>query len=249
MNEEHINFQQSSHHQKKRSSLKEATKFIAELLLDAIIIVSLVVVIRLYLMAPFQVHGTSMCNTLNYIDGVCNNGYGEYLIISKLKYAIKQPERGDIVVFRPPGHTQYGRLESLLKTLLRLDEQDFFIKRIIGLPGETVELKNGHVYITNSEHPKGFKLKETYLSDINQGNTQPLLPGKTTFVVPKDRYLVFGDNRAVSTDARSCFKSSISGNCNFDKDAYLSMDQIEGRASIILFPIKKIGLIKNPTFD
>ncbi len=247
--EENMNFEQPPHHPKKRSGFKEAAKFIAELLLDAVIIVSLVVIIRLYLIAPFHVHGTSMCNTLNYSNGVCNNGYGEYLIISKLGYTLGQAKRGDIIVFRPPGHTQYGRLESLLKTLLRLDEQEFFIKRIVGLPGETVELKNGQVYITNEEHPQGFKLKEPYLSDINQGNTQPLIPGKTKFIVPKERYLAFGDNRAVSTDARSCFKSSISGTCNFEKDAYLSMDQIEGRASMILFPLEKLSFIKNPTSD
>lgn len=231
---------------KNKSALKRGLKFIGEIILDAIIIIGLVLIIRTYVIAPFQVHGTSMCNTLNYRDGVCNSGYGEYLIISKFSYITGQPERGDIVVFRPPGTIKYGKFESLLKTLFHLDNQEFFIKRVIGLPGETVELKNGYVYVINAEHPNGFKLNESYLSSINQGNTQPLIPGKTKFVVPEGRYLVFGDNRVVSTDARSCFKSSISSGCQFEEDAFIGMENIEGKASIILFPLNELGRIKNP---
>ncbi len=231
---------------KDKSALKRGLKFIGEIVFDAIIIIGLVLIIRTYVIAPFQVHGTSMCNTLNYQDGICNSGYGEYLIISKFSYIIGQPERGDIVVFRPPGTIKYGKFESLLKTLFHLDNQEFFIKRVIGLPGETVELKNGYVYVTNAQNPNGFKLNESYLSSINQGNTQPLIPGKTKFVIPEGRYLVFGDNRVVSTDARSCFKSSISSGCQFEEDAFIGMENIEGKASIILFPLNELGRIKNP---
>ncbi len=244
--EEVIRLDQPPVQRKKKNPWKTGLKFLGEILLDAVIIIGLVLLIRTYLIAPFQVHGTSMCNTLNYENNTCNTGYGEYLIISKLAYITGQPDRGDIVVFRPPGHTQYGKFESLLKTLFHLDEQEFFIKRIIGLPGETVELKNGQVYITNKDNPNGFKLNEPYLSPNNQGNTQPLIPGKTKFTVPANRYLVFGDNRAVSTDARSCFRSSIVSNCSFETDAYISMEHIEGKAYLILFPLEKFGRLKNP---
>ncbi len=129
---------------------------------------------------------------------------------------------------------------------LPVDGQEFFIKRVIGLPGDTIDLKNGYVYITNAEHPNGYKLDEPYLSSVNQGNTQPLIPGKTKFVVPAGRYLVFGDNRVVSTDARSCFRSSLGSGCQFEGDSYIGTENIEGRASLILFPLNKMGFIKNP---
>lgn len=228
--------------------MKKAIKFTGEIILDAVIIIAMVVFIRSYLVAPFQVHGTSMCNTLNYRNGICNTGYGEYLIISRLGYIIDTPTRGDIVVFRPPGTDTFGKLESLFKTLLHMDGQEFFIKRVIGLPGETVELKNGNVYITNSAHPDGIMLDEPYLNSTNRGNTVPLIPGKTKFVVPEGRYLVFGDNRQVSTDARSCFRSSMISGCRTEADAYIGLDRIEGRAWLVLFPLEKIGTLERPSY-
>lgn len=243
----HLDHSRHESHQKaKKSPLGNGLKFLGEILLDAIIIIGLVLLIRTYVIAPFQVHGTSMCNTLNYQNNVCNTGYGEYLIISKFSYLVGSPQRGDIVVFRPPGSVEDSKFESLIKTLFHLDSQEFFIKRIIGLPGDTVELKNGYVYITNKENPNGFKLNEPYLNSTNQGNTQPLIPGKTKFVVPAERYLVFGDNRVVSTDARSCFRSSLTSGCQFEGDAFISMENIEGKASLVLFPIGELGWIRNP---
>lgn len=233
---------------RNRRKLKEVTKFIGEITLDAVIIIAMVIGIRSYLIAPFQVHGTSMCNTLNYENGICNTGYGEYLIISRLGYIIGEPKRGDIVVFRPPGTETVGKIESLFKTLLHMDGQEFFIKRVIGLPGETVELKNGSVYITNAQHLDGIKLEESYLSAANQGNTLPLIPGKTKFIVPEGRYLVFGDNRQVSTDARSCFRSSLVGGCRTETDSYIGLDRMEGRAWLVLFPLNRIGTLKNPEY-
>ncbi len=235
-------------HHTKRKQIKKIVKFLGEIILDAVVIIAMVVFIRSYLVAPFQVHGTSMCNTLNYTDGVCRTGYGEYLIISRLGYIVNSPERGDIVVFRPPGTDTFGKLESLFKTLLHMDGQEFFIKRVIGLPGETIDLKNGKVYVTNSTHPDGIKLDEPYLSAANQGNTLPLIPGKTKFVVPEGRYLVFGDNRQVSTDARSCFRSSMISGCRTDADAYIGLDRIEGRAWLVLFPLNKIGTLARPSY-
>lgn len=228
--------------------LKKIIRSIGEIILDAVIIIAMVVFIRSYLVAPFQVHGTSMCNTLNYRNGICNMGYGEYLIISKLGYIIDKPQRGDIVVFRPPGTETYGKIESLFKTLLQMDGQEFFIKRIIGLPGETIELKSGNVYLTNTVHPDGIKLDEAYLNTTNKGNTRPLIEGKTKFVVPDGKYLVLGDNRQVSSDARSCFRSSNISGCKTASDAYIGLDRIEGRAWFALYPLEKIGGIDRPAY-
>lgn len=223
-------------------------KFLGEIILDAAVIIALVLGIRTYIIAPFQVHGTSMCNTLNYRDGTCHTGFGEYLIINKLGYNISPPHRGDIVVFRPPGTIKHNPLESLLKTIFRTDDEEFFIKRVIGLPGETVTLKGGYVYVMNKDHPEGVKLDEPYLSEENSGHTEPLIAGKNTFSVPEGKYLLFGDNRRVSTDARSCFRTSMLNNCQFEGDHYIGIDQMEGRSSIILFPLAEIGRIKTTEY-
>src|SRR5262249_27485089 len=133
-----------------------------DLAVNVITIVLLVFIIRTFIISPFQVFGPSMCDTLNYQDGLCNRSYGEYLIVNKFWYLnifglkIGEPHRGDIIVFHPP-HNQ----------------GDYFIKRVIGLPGETIKFEGGEVYIYNSAHPNGFKLEENYLNDINKGNTLP----------------------------------------------------------------------------
>ena len=101
---------------------------------------------------------------------------GDRLLGLRLTYLFSDPQRGDIVVFKYP-----------------VDESVNYIKRIIGLPGETVEIRDSKVYINGSETP----LEEDYLKeewvDVNDG---------FTFQVPEDCYLMMGDNRNDSSDAR-----------------------------------------------
>ena len=105
--------------------MKEKTKKVLLWLLDLIInigiIFVLVLVIQKWIIAPFDVSGASMCDTLNLINNECHNCYGEKIIINEAVYLFNEPERGDIVVFKVPN-----------------SEEKYFIKRIIGLPGETV---------------------------------------------------------------------------------------------------------------
>ena len=105
----------------------------------------------------------------------------EYLIIDELSYRFHEPQRGEVIVFRYPR-----------------DPQEHFIKRVIGLPGEDVQIKNSNVYIFNKENPKGFVLKEAYLDSkavtiANNENRITLKPGE---------YFVLGDNRTASQDSR-----------------------------------------------
>jgi signal peptidase I len=217
---------------------KEIATFWLDIVLNIIIIVALVFLIRTYIISPFQVFGPSMCDTLNNINGVCQRAYGEYIIVNKFGYQnffgwqVGLPERGDIVVFHPP-HNQ----------------EEFFIKRVIGLPGETVKLQNGDVYIYNSQNPAGFKLPEKYLNMNNQSNTLPL--GEISiFEVPQGQYLVFGDNRIASSDSRTCFKESPSGGkCGEGQiTPFLPLDNIEGKAWVILWPLSKISLLQDPVY-
>lgn len=212
--------------------------FVADLLLNIAIIIVLVFTVRTYLISPFQVFGPSMCDTLNNVGSRCQESFGEYLIVNKAIYypffghRFSQPQRGDIVVFRPPHN-----------------ESDFYIKRIIGLPGEKVKLQNGKIYIYNKEHQSGFELPEQYLNKNNKDQTYPFNAQLvTTYEVPAGRYFVMGDNRKKSTDSRSCFRGPGDRECNDEVNHFLEVDRIEGKAVVVLWPFDKIRVIANPQY-
>jgi len=155
----------------KVSSSKYWLNFVWEILKIVIISLAIIIPIRYFLIQPFFVKGASM--EPSYLDG-------DYLIIDEISYRFEKPERGDVVIFRYP-----------------LDPSQFFIKRIIGLPGETVEIKDGKVFIYNQEVPdKKIALDESaYLDDVyTQGNLEITLKA--------DEYFVLGDNRRASSDSR-----------------------------------------------
>ena len=220
-------------------NFKTSTYFWLDILLNIVIIVSLVFIIRTYIISPFQVYGPSMCDTLNSFNGQCQRTYGEYQIVNKFGYQnffgwqVGLPSRGDIIVFHPP-----------------MNESEFFIKRIIGLPGETVKLKDGKIFIINKEHPEGFELPENYLNNTNRDNTHPYDRTRTDFEVPENSYFVLGDNRVASSDARSCFQETAGNEpCSGPgKSPFLSLDHIEGKAWVILWPLSKIQLLPNPEY-
>lgn len=216
--------------------------FWIDLLLNLVLIVGIVLLIRTFIVSPFQVFGPSMCDTFNYLDDKCQSGYGEYIIVNKFGYQnffgwqVGLPQRGDVIVFHPPHN-----------------KEEYFIKRVIGLPGETVKLIDGEVYIYNKEHPNGFKLEEPYLNSKNRNNTQPTVYGdrKTVFEIPEGHYFALGDNRSQSSDARSCFKDGSSqGACGENgNNWYLTLQNIEGKAAIALWPLDKIHVIQTPTYE
>ncbi|MDO8260372.1 MAG: signal peptidase I [Candidatus Magasanikbacteria bacterium] len=153
--------------------LKNVFAFILELI--KIVVISLVIIIpvRYFLIQPFYVKGASM--EPNFHDK-------EYLIIDEISYRFGEPERGDIVVFRYP-----------------LDPQEYFIKRLIGLPGESIQIKGGNVIIYNEKNPNGVFVEEKYLP--NDLKTYGL--SEDTITLGEDQYYVLGDNRGSSKDSRS----------------------------------------------
>lgn len=139
-----------------------------------IISLAIIIPVRYFLIQPFYVKGMSM--EPNFHDH-------EYLIIDEISYRFNEPKRGDIVIFRYPK-----------------DPQEYFIKRIIGLPGEKVEIKDGEVYIYNKNFPSGVVLEEKYLPAGLKTDRNSLL---STAEMDQDEYFVLGDNRGSSKDSRT----------------------------------------------
>ncbi|MBI2617948.1 signal peptidase I [Candidatus Kaiserbacteria bacterium] len=168
-----------------------------ELLKIVLFAVIIVVPIRLFIAQPFVVSGASMEPTFES---------SEYLIVDQLSYRFEKPERGDVIIFRFP-----------------LDPSKFFIKRIIGLPGETVMLEGKTVTIRNSEYPDGWVLDEAYVSPKN------LDDNTLSVTLDSDEYFVLGDNRRESSDSRSW--------------GTLNERHIIGRAIVRLFPITHFDIL------
>lgn len=147
-----------------------ALAFFIDVFQIVVVSAAIILIIRYFLIQPFYVKGASM--EPNFYDH-------EYLIIDELTYRFRSPERGEIVVFRYPR-----------------DPSQYFIKRIVGLPGETVEVVGGHIVVYNDTYPNGIILEESYLDDSTT-------EGKKKVTLGTNEYYVMGDNRDESLDSRS----------------------------------------------
>ncbi|MBI2634843.1 signal peptidase I [Candidatus Peregrinibacteria bacterium] len=204
-----------------KENQKKILLWVLDLAVNLAVIIILVVVIQKWIIAPFDVSGSSMCDTLNLIEGECHKGEGEKIIINEATYAFGEPQRGEIVVFKADAK-----------------EEKYFIKRIIGIPGDKIELKGGNVFIND------IRLEENYLNPENKGRTEPFFSDFSTFNVPEGKYFLLGDNRIASTDSRSCFQSSISLECkNSPEKAFVEKEHIRGRAWFVWWPLGNIRLL------
>ena len=149
-----------------------------QFLLSALEVLEIVVIatvtvflVRTFLIQPFLVSGASM--EPNFSDG-------NYLLIDEITYRFREPARGEVIVFRYPN-----------------DPSTYYIKRIIGLPGEKLSIKNNQLTVFNNQKPEGFNINEDYIrSDIKTaGNIEVLLKD--------NEYYVLGDNRYYSYDSRN----------------------------------------------
>jgi signal peptidase I len=174
-------------------NLKQKGAFIWDLVKFCLISLAIVIPIRIFIAQPFIVSGKSMYPTFDN---------GQYLIVDELTYRFESPKRGDVIIFHFPGNTK-----------------EYFIKRIIGLPNETVEITGGKVKVTNAENPKGIILDEPYIDEALHD-----IPAK---VLAPDEYFVMGDNRGASYDSRSW--------------GPLNEKYIVGRALIRLVPLGEAG--------
>ena len=183
---------------------RQLLQFFGEL--TRIIVVSLLIVIpiRFFVMQPFFVKGSSM--EPNFRDR-------QYLLVDEITYRFREPHRGDVIVFKYPK-----------------DPKQYYIKRVIGLPGERVVVQNNQVTIYDEDHPNGFSLTESgYLADGE------LTGGDTDMTLANDLFFVMGANREASYDSR--------------RWGPLPEDLIIGRALVRVFPIDKAMAIEAPQYN
>ncbi len=171
------------------------TTWFDEIVSFALIALFIVIPIRYFIAQPFIVHGASMKPTFEN---------SEYLIVDQLSYRFWKPERGDVIIMRYPK-----------------DPSTFFIKRIIGLPNETVKLSGDHIVI---ERGAGEPLTVDN-SFIDPARTRPEY---NTYALGPDEYFVMGDNRIESADSRTW--------------GALPAENVVGRALVRLLPLTRIAL-------
>lgn len=186
---------------------KDFLYFLWDLLKTGIVVFVIAFSIRYFLIQPFVVEGSSMMP--NFVDT-------EYLLAEKLTFSLEQPLRGDVAIFKYPKNPSVN-----------------FIKRIIGLPGETVTIENSTVKIINNDHPDGFVLNEkSYLPAGAQ-----TLTGEKVFsaTLQDNEYFVMGDNREHSSDSREW--------------GILPKGNIIGRAWLIVKPLERFGIEHRITYN
>jgi signal peptidase I len=182
-------------HVQKEESVWDLIRF-------ALVVFVIAMGIRFFVAQPFVVSGTSMVPT--FADK-------NYLIIDELTYHFRSPERGEVIVFHPPGQPK----------------GIYYIKRVIGLPNETISIDGGTVTIINKDHPNGFILTEPYISAPTNN--------QITKTLAADEFFVMGDNRPFSSDSRTW--------------GTLPEGNIVGRAFLRLFPLKSINVLPGAHSD
>ncbi|MFA6047548.1 MAG: signal peptidase I [Parcubacteria group bacterium] len=162
--------------------------FVLEIIKIVILAFVIIVPIRVFLFQPFFVQGASM---------EPNFENGEYLIINELGYKRTSLDISNANLFTVKPWKEVARQEPVVFRY-PLDPSKFFIKRVIGLPGEKIEIKNSQITIYNDSHPDGFVLDESaYLASSVKTSSE------TTISLKSDEYFVMGDNRPYSSDSRS----------------------------------------------
>lgn len=166
-----------------------------EVIKVVLISLAIIIPIRYFLAQPFYVEGASM--EPNFYDK-------EYLIIDEISYRFNEPQRGEVIVFKNPENTSV-----------------YFIKRIIGLPGEEVDIKDGHVYID------GATLVESYITEFSSEDYGPI-------ILNDNEYFVLGDNRNNSHDSR--------------RIGAIPENDIIGRTWFRGWPLNRIGTFNIPSY-
>ncbi len=180
-----------------KTILNRIRHFFLDFIQTVVIALSIFVILYLFLVQPHQVKGNSM--NPNFLDQ-------EYILTDKIGYRFHDPQREDVIIFTSPQDPDYE-----------------YIKRIIGLPGETIKIERGEVFIN------GQKLAEAYLPASFQTLSGHFLKEGQTYTISEGQYFVFGDNRNHSSDSREW--------------GPVEREKIIGRAWFRYWPLSKVGLV------
>jgi len=183
--------------------MNKTLSYLWELVKIFFIALVIVLPIRYFLFQPFIVRGDSMVPSFSS---------GDYLIIDEISYRFSDPQRGDVIVFRYPKNPTQR-----------------FIKRIIGLPGETVEIKDGEITVYNKQGQKQILDETIYLP-----NAKAITYGNLQVVLGEDEYFVLGDNRTYSSDSRTW--------------GPLPRENIIGKVFLRIFPLATLEKITSPSY-
>lgn len=187
---------------------KEIIDTIIETVVNIVVIFAIVFSVRYTFISPFRVSGSSMVDTLHDRD---------FILVERIHYWFANPTFGDVVIVEPPK-----------------DDTEYYVKRVIGTPGDTLEFKDGEVYISNNAHPEGYQIPESFLVDTNKGNTYLPSTKNKKVVLGADEYFVMGDNRRFSSDSRTWYEMSP------DSDGSIPKKRIVGKVWVRVFPSPKL---------
>lgn len=177
--------------------------FLWDLIKIFLLAMLIILPVRTFLAEPFMVSGSSMVPNFHDRD---------YLIVDRLSYRLHEPQRGDVVVLKFPK-----------------DVSQYFIKRIVGLPGETIKCEQGKVVVGKVSQDKIVVLEESYIP--SKSSTQNCRPKQ---VLGSNEFFVLGDNRLASSDSRVW--------------GVLPKDDIVGRVWLRVFPLSGFGLAITPSY-
>ncbi len=215
------------------------------LLLNFLVIAAIVMLIRTFIVSPFAVVGHSMDD--NFADG-------ELILVDKLSYRISDPERGDVIVFHPPidTHTVENGWLCTLKKLATdplpydfgnvCESRQYYVKRIIGVPGDRVRIQNGQVFVT-PQNGEETRIRTDFLNDTNREmtcfsqncNSELDIRGSIVDVQPETVF-VLGDNRTGSSDSRAWKIGGVPA-------PFVSFDDISGKVRAVFFPFPDIKIV------
>lgn len=184
-------------------TVKKIVAAIFDFLQGIVVIMALLVMVYLFIMSPQEINGASM--EPNFLNG-------EYILTNKVTYKLKQPVRGDVVIFKSPRNKDID-----------------YIKRVIGLPGDTVALKNNSFYVNDQIVDEPYIPEGTYIFGGSY------LQENESIIVPEGMYFLAGDNRPHSSDSREF--------------GPIALEDFIGQAFLRYWPFDRAGLLPHPNYD
>lgn len=197
----------------------------ADMVIEIVVMLIVILIVQYFVVSPFVVSGASMEVNLHDQEIILVNRFGHSKYIFRGQDNL---QRGDVVVFRPP-----------------IDTDEYYIKRVIGVPGDVVRFDKDHVFVNDKQLAEDYANcgRNESLKDFPNSNPAPcsyIEVDKKSFTVPEGHYFVMGDNRERSSDSRSCFLAYNQTLCPDNSSThFVPYDNIVGKAWVVLWPLSQ----------